>query len=127
MARTIHVGNCRSTPTRFPLGSVDDIKPSTLINVLAILHDVAAECVRNVVDTKPLFALAKSGYLIGGYIPSIHNLGLEGAIIREAPEYEKRVQGALVTDLFGSSCDIRTSFVLIPVVDRKAVADGLRR
>lgn len=57
----------------------------------------------------------------------MRDVDLDNGFIRERVENEKRVRRVLATDRLGSSGVKKNIFVVFKVVERRAVACGLRR
>lgn len=67
-----------------------------------LLHEAAAECGKNVQATKVRSMFSKSVLLLEVYFSMVGHIDLESRVIREAFEYERRVQSELAVDMFGA-------------------------
>lgn len=67
------------------------------------MHEIAAENVANVLDSKLCIMFVKSGYTRGGSIPTMSDFDLEHGLITEYGEYSRVVQLVFAPDSFCAS------------------------
>lgn len=113
VARAVEEGVGGRSGVSFANKLVELFGASTMKTYCALVREIDSERGRNVTDAQIRLVFVKSGYLLGGRVPTLKDVDYVHGMIKEGGEYERRVQRVFASDNFGTSGVCRNSYVLV--------------